>query len=115
MRALALLAIAAACPEMTSLHITNCRTSQGSVVMDRHRASLPWLRARRNGPGRLARPAALAAAGDAVGESPEGRYLQHRVAVAGGFVEGDVDEGPAASSRNVAYRSPVGWVWCSSS
>jgi hypothetical protein len=31
----------------------------------------------------------LAAAGDAVGESPEGGYLQQRVALAEGFVNGD--------------------------
>jgi hypothetical protein len=57
----------------------------------------------------------LAAAGDAVGESPEGGYLRQRVALVEGFVDGDVGEGRPSSSRNMAYRSPVGWVWCSSS
>jgi hypothetical protein len=50
----------------------------------------------------------LAAAGDAVGESPEGRYLQQRVAVAGGFVEGDVDEGPAVVEPERGIPQPGG-------
>ena len=50
----------------------------------------------------------LAAAGDAVGESPEGGYLQQRAALVEGFVDGDVGEGPAVVEPERGVPQPGG-------
>jgi hypothetical protein len=49
----------------------------------------------------------IAAAGDAVGESPEGGYLQW-VALVEGFVDGDVGEGPAVVEPERGVPQPGG-------